>query len=377
MAVSLLHVFPSFAPGGIQMRLRTLAAGLDKPWQHQVVALDGDTSAFDAPGWPRSVSLAEPAFEMPAGAGLVARIKAMRAWLATVKTDLLITYNWGAIEWALAARFEKALPHLHSESGFGPDEAFSLNKKRSLFRRFVLPGSDGVLLCSQTLMAIAKTTWRLPEKRVHFVPDGIDLERFSKVNTQPISLFEDGDVIVGCVAPLRGEKNLTALLRSFDAAWRENTGLRLAIAGDGAERSALEAAAAKLPSAQHIKFLGFLGDIERFYAGIDICALSSDTEQLPNSILQAMAMELPIAAFGVGDIPHMVADGNQRFLPERRDEAGLTKAIARLAAKPELREALGQSNQQKCAQTYGQAQMVAGYERHITQALSQKGTLAA
>ncbi|MGD1955134.1 MAG: hypothetical protein ACFBZ9_07855, partial [Sphingomonadales bacterium] len=91
MAVSLLHVFPSFAPGGIQMRLRTLAAGLDKPWQHQVVALDGDTSAFDAPGWPTPASLAEPAFQLPAGAGLVARINATRAWLATLTPDLLTT----------------------------------------------------------------------------------------------------------------------------------------------------------------------------------------------------------------------------------------------------------------------------------------------
>lgn len=371
----LLHVFPSFSAGGIQMRLATIVAGLPAHWMHDVLALNGDYSAFDGGQWPSHIARAD--IVAPSSGNIFSRVVSIRQQVLAHNPDVLITNNWGAMEWAIAARLSSKIPHIHTESGFGPDEATTLNTKRSRIRRFVLPGAHAVLLCSQTLVEIARTQWHLPQARTLFVPDGIDLSRFGSENIAPMALAFKADVapktIVGCVAPLRAEKNLTALLDAFEIAWQADQSLGLAIAGDGSERSDLEAHARGLPCADSILFTGFLSDIERFYASIDLCALSSDTEQLPNSILQAMAARRPIAAFGVGDVALMVAPENASYIVPRRDVAGLASAISTLAADPKLRAAVGTANGQHCQAHYGQAAMVAAYQSAIETVLRQVG----
>jgi glycosyltransferase involved in cell wall biosynthesis len=376
MSPHVLHVFPSFAPGGIQMRLATVLRGLPESWRHSVLALDGVYSALEAGAWPSNVTPVMDGMEGPAlevRGGLLKRTLYTRRFIEGTGANLVITNNWGSIEWALAARTLSNVGLIHTESGFGADEAFHLNPKRGLFRRFILPGAEAILLCSQTLVEIARETWRLPATKVHFVPDGIDLARFANPKTQPLDLpfaaAAEAPVVIGCVAPLRPEKNLTALLDAFHMASERNPGLALAIAGDGGERSALEAHARNLPCGDRIHFCGFLPEIERFLAAIDVCALSSDTEQLPNSILQAMCAGLPIAAFDVGDISRMVAPANTPFIVPRRDIAALSDAFLNLALKPKLRASLGAENAKKCAETYGESAMVKAYYRHMMHAL--------
>lgn len=358
------------------MRLATVLRGLPDSWRHSVLALDGVYSALEAGAWPSNITPLLDSSEGPAlkvSGGLMKRTLATRRWIKGSGANLVITNNWGSVEWALAARTLPSVGLIHTESGFGADEAFQLNAKRGLFRRLVLPGADAVLLCSQTLVEIARKTWRLPASKVHFVPDGIDIARFANPKTRPLELPLDtageAPLVIGCVAPLRPEKNLTALLDAFHMASERNPGLALAIAGDGGERSALEAHARNLPCADRIHFCGFLPEIERFLAAIDVCALSSDTEQLPNSILQAMCAGLPIAAFGVGDIARMVAPANSPFIVPRRDIAALSDAFINLARQPQLRADVGAGNAKKCAKTYGEAAMVDAYQQHMMRAL--------
>ncbi|MEO0410699.1 MAG: glycosyltransferase family 4 protein [Pseudomonadota bacterium] len=370
MDLDVLHVFPSFAPGGIQMRLKAITASLPQTWSHTVVALDGDYSAFDTPGWSSRVSPTAAALPQVSERGLVGRLRAIAQWLQRQNPDVLISNNWGAIEWGAATNFVRGLGHIHTESGFGSDEAFTLNPKRGWFRRIALQRSDSILLCSQTLVKIAREQWRLPEHKTQFLPDGIDLQRFCVDTATPMDLnLESGRVVIGCVAPLRAEKNLTALLEAFDQAWQRNHSLFLAVAGDGPEQSMLEAYAATLASSASIRFYGFLSHIERFFKAIDLCALSSDTEQLPNSVLQGMAMGLPIAAFAVGDIPLMTAPENRPYLPPRRDVAGLAAAFTALASDARKRDEVGAANKTKCASTYSQAQMAQAYKIVIEHAL--------
>lgn len=376
MSPHVLHVYPSFAPGGIQMRLAVILAGLPGDWRHSVLALDGDYAALDALSWPANVEQAARVRSIDGG--LVQRILSMRGVLKSIAADLVITNNWGSIEWALAARSARGVQLIHTESGFGADEAFQLNAKRGLFRRWVLPGADSVLLCSQTLVDIARSQWRLPQKTTHFVPDGIDLARFGDPDIKPLDLEFEADMalptIIGCVAPLRPEKNLIALLDAFHMASERDPNIRLAIAGDGGERARLEAHARQLPCRDKILFCGFVKRVERFYAAIDVCALSSDTEQLPNSVLQAMCARLPIVSFDVGDIMRMVSDENASYIVHRRDIAALSEALLELARAPAARQAIGAANARKCASTYGERDMVEAYGQHMLRALARTQT---
>src|SRR3546814_6853205 len=84
------------------------------------------------------------------------------------------------------------------------------------------------------------------------------------------------------------------------------------VAGDGVEGAELRRLAAQLGIAERTRFLGHVEDVPAVLRALDIFALSSDTEQMPNSLLQAMAAARPVAAVDVGDLSRLVAPEEDR-----------------------------------------------------------------
>jgi glycosyltransferase involved in cell wall biosynthesis len=280
--------------------------------------------------------------------------KRLRDW----RPDVLVTCNWGAIEFALA----NILPvtrHLHVVDGFGPEERTTQIPRRVLVRRIALSRTP-VVLPSRNLVRIATEVWKLPPKVIRYVPNGIDLARFAMDGTRRGS----AEPVIGTVAALRPEKNISRLLRGF-ATLKAG---RLVIVGDGPERPALEALAATLGVSQRVRFAGHHQDTAPFYAGFDIFALSSDTEQMPLSVLEAMAAGLPVVATDVGDVRLMLAAENLPFVTRLDDDApgglfggALAGALAGLITDPDLRRRIGLANLEKARRDFDQAAMFATY----------------
>jgi glycosyltransferase involved in cell wall biosynthesis len=99
---------------------------------------------------------------------------------------------------------------------------------------------------------------------------------------------------------------------------------------------------------------------QALYAGFDVFALSSDTEQMPLSVLEAMAARLPVAATDVGDVRGMLAEANGRFVVPR-DDAALAEALSGLLRDPARRRAIGADNRAKAERDYDQATMFAAW----------------
>jgi glycosyltransferase involved in cell wall biosynthesis len=222
-----------------------------------------------------------------------------------------------------------------------------------LTRRLVLARST-VILPSRNLRGIATDIWHLNPRRVHYVPNGIDLDRFAAGGRVPT-----GDPAIGTITGLRREKNLARLLQAFRQV-ADMSPARLIIAGDGSERSALEAQAAGLGLGHRVQFTGHLDDPAPLYRSIDVFTLSSDTEQMPLSVLEAMAACLPVAATDVGDIASMVAAENRPFITPL-DDTALAKAITSLVSDPALRQRVGAANRAKAVAEFGQAGMIAAW----------------
>ena len=273
----------------------------------------------------------------------------------------MLTHNWGSIDWALANLASvRRVPHIHAEDGFGPEERARQLPRRVWTRRLALRRAL-VVLPSRTLFEIARHQWRLPAPRLHYVPNGIDLARFIHRARQPPPKawgLSDGSFVIGTVAALRPEKNLARLIEAVAHARRRGAnGLRLVIAGEGAERPALERLAASILEPGGVAFLGHLSDPAPIYDHFDAFALSSDTEQMPLSLLEAMASGLPVAATDVGDVPSMVADVNRPFVTPC-DTTALGDALAGLAADPKRARAIGAANRARVSREYDQAQMI-------------------
>jgi len=136
--------------------------------------------------------------------------------------------------------------------------------------------------------------------------------------------------------------------------------LRLVVAGSGSERSSLERLAAELGIAERVIFTGRTAP-ESVLGTFDILALSSDTEQMPNALLEAMAASRAIAAVDVGDVKGIVCEDNRDFVVPRDDIRAFAAAIATLLRDPERRRTLGLKNRERVATTFSQERMFAAY----------------
>ena len=336
--------------GGPQVRFCKVVAALGGAYRHSVFSMDG---VYDcAERLPASADVAFPRIGMRKGA-TVANVLGFARALATIRPDILLTHNWGTIEWAMANHLARRR-HLHIEDGFGPEERSGQIRRRVLTRRLFLRRST-VIVPSRTLHDIATRIWRLPERHLHYIPNGIDLDAYRRRASPP----DIDAMVVGTVAALRAEKNIARLIRAF-AMLPKDASIRLLVAGDGPERPRLEALAAELHLGDRVSFLGHTTDVPAVLSRCGAFALSSDTEQMPLSVLEAMASGLPVVATDVGDVRAMLAEENAPFVVPP-DDAALAACLTELAGDPALRARLGAANRSKAERDFGEHRMFDAY----------------
>ncbi|MGD0429512.1 MAG: glycosyltransferase [Acetobacteraceae bacterium] len=357
----IVHVFPTFAVGGAQVRFAALANHFGTQFRHIVVALDGETACRERldPG----LDISFPCVEAPKHA-MLANAWTFRSLLRRWRPDLLVTGNWGAIEFAIA-NLPPLSRHLHVVDGFGPEENESQLLRRMLVRRLVLARGK-VVVPSRSLEQIAIETWKLPARVVRYVPNGIDLARFSLgadachgLRGARSAVPPNGPLVIGTIAALRAEKNVARLIRAF-ASVVSHTPARLVIVGNGDERASLAALAAELGVVDRVTFAGYRVDTPALYAGFDLFALTSDTEQMPLSVIEAMASGLPVVSTDVGDVRAMLAVENAAYVGAR-DDAVMSALLAKLLASPEDRARIGAANRAKAQRDFDQATMFSGW----------------
>ena len=349
----LLHAFPSFQLGGAQARFIELANALGPGFRHTIVAMD---NCFDAGErlQPQVRWTAQPLPVVKGGA--LANRGAFRQVLRQLQPDLLLSHNWGSIEWA-AANLPRLCPQLHIEDGFGPDEARQQLPRRVWTRHALLGwGRVPLVVISRQLEHLALQAWRLPRQRVHFIANGVALP-----DTAPAPVPAAGAVLrIGTLAGLRPEKNIARLVRAF-AHLRRTHAARLVIVGGGPLLPDLQQLAQQLGVAQDVEFTGYLRQPGVQLQTFDLFALSSDTEQLPIAMLEAMALGLPVLATAVGDVPTIlapVAPGNH-CPPDDDAFAQLLRQVVQARAQWPTWGALGR---EQVRRHYAKADMLAQWQ---------------
>ena len=345
---TLLHVFSTFAVGGQQTRFASIANYFGRQYRHVVIAMDGRTACRERLDPALDLSF----MDVPVLQGrTLGNVLPFRRLLLAMRPHALFTYNFGTIDWVIA-NLDGQVRQVHVEDGFGPEERDRQLPRRVWLRRLLLRRKQ-VVVPSQTLLRIARDQWRLP--RVQYLPNGVDLVRFAGPAPAPVPAPVQHGLVVGTVAAVRAEKNLGRLVRAM-------VGLpaRLVVVGDGPERAGLEALALKL--GVEAQFTGALADPASMLRTFDVFALSSDTEQMPLSLLEAMAAGKPVATTAVGDVRAMLPPDNQPYVVPLTDDA-LHGALAALLADPVLRSRVGAANRARAGAAYDQQAMFAGWAR--------------
>lgn len=364
--VRILHLHSSFNLGGQEARTVRLMNHFGGQAEHVVLsAVAGAYGARDA--IDKKVKVSFPGDDSPSLAGMpgMGRYRKLAAYMK--KFHLVLSYNWGAMDGVMAhtllSRSMGLPPLIHHEDGFNHDEIDRLKKRRNWFRTIALQRTDALVVPSKTLEDIARTAWHQPLEKICRFPNGIDIAHFNRRPQRgsfPGFVQRDGETVVGTIAGLRTVKNLPRLVRAVAAA---GPNIRLAIAGDGPERAAIMAEATRMGIADRVMMPGFLRDPARYIRLFDIFALSSDSEQYPISLIEAMASELPVVATDVGDVRNIVSRENLPFIVPRTDEDGLANAIRSLANDEQLRKTIGDANRHLATSQYDETTMLARYRQ--------------
>lgn len=150
-------------------------------------------------------------------------------------------------------------------------------------------------------------------------------------------------VIVGCVANYKRGKGLELLLEAFARVARSSPRAHLVLIGEGPLRAVLERRASEPDLAGRATLAGAIPDPRRHYFAVDIAVLASETEGLPNVLLEAAAAGRPLVATDAGASREIVIDGTTGILAPIGDEAAISAALERLVEAPDLRAELGRN----------------------------------
>ncbi|MEW9855035.1 glycosyltransferase [Novosphingobium sp. M1R2S20] len=370
----ILHLHSSFDRGGKELRAARLMNAFGRGIQHDVVsAVPGALGAASA--IERGIRVEYPdAFPSLSGKPTPRRLQGLAA--AMKPYDLILTYNWGAMDAVMAHTvfrdFVGLPPLIHHEDGFNEDEATRLKPTRNWYRRIALGRASALVVPSRKLKAVALGPWQQPPGRVQLIPNGISLSAYARkpaANALPRIVKRPGELWLGTLAGLRTVKNLPRLVRAFAALpepWQ------LVIVGEGPERENIKAQAVASGVADRVHLPGFAPDPAKAVGLFDIFALSSDSEQFPISVVEAMAAGVPIASPAVGDVTDMVSVENRDFICAPHDDEALAQVLGHLASDAKTRASVGAANRAHARAHYDEERMIAAYRQIYARALGRE-----
>lgn len=187
----------------------------------------------------------------------------------------------------------------------------------------------------------------MPASRVTVVPNFVEESAFEAPTAGVIEGWRRAygvaadDEVVGIIANLHAIKDHPTLLRAFARVVSERPRARLVIAGDGADRGALEQLAESLGIGNRVSFTGRVAQRPSMHWLFDVSVLSSRGEGFPNSIVEAMSAGRPVVSTAVGGVPDVVVDGETGILVPPASPESMADAILALLRDPARRATMG------------------------------------
>jgi sugar transferase (PEP-CTERM/EpsH1 system associated) len=344
-----VHVTPQLDMGGMEKLLVEFARHADRcRFQLQFISLGTRgclAEEIDACGWPVAELGKRPGLRM----SLVVRLaRLFRQW----RPDVVHTHNNPSLIYAApAARLAGVRAAVHTRHGQGPHAS----RREMAACRFAARLVNRVVCVSDDSAGISAREG-IPGRRLCRIWNGIDVARFRYTGPRP-----DGPVVmVGRMVPL---KDVGTLLQAAALAVREDPSFELHVAGDGECLSALKEQSSALGLQRHVRFLGLVRDVPALLAQASLFVLPSLSEGISLTLLEAMAVGLPIITTPVGGNPEVVVDGHTGLLIPVQRPAELAQAMLRLRRNPAEGRRMGAAGRRRVEEHFEIRGMVREYER--------------
>ena len=294
----------------------------------------------------------------------------VRLWrlLRRLKPAIVHTRNLGTVDlqWVAAASGVKR--RVHGEHGWDAADVRGNNPRNLLIRRACRSVIQRYVAMSRDLAAWLQSAVHVPANRITQIYNGVDTQRFSNEGSVPSDLpwstASDRPFVFGTVGRLDAVKNQLQLLDAFGSLDSDSRArCRLLLVGNGAMEATLKERAAQLGIMSSVWFAGARNDIPELMRAMDVFVLPSLNEGISNTILEAMASQLPVIAAAVGGNPELIANEATGILYESTQVASLAQAMLRYYRDPQLAHRHGTAGRERVVDCFSLNSMVAGYLR--------------
>ncbi|MBI3802815.1 MAG: glycosyltransferase family 4 protein [Nitrospirae bacterium] len=357
--MKILHTEASLAWGGQEIRILTEAKGFVKRGHTVVVAAPPDALIF-----ARAQEAGLPTEAVPMQkSGYPAAVKGLLEVIEKHQIDLVHTHSsrdsWLGL---FAARFSGRRPRLirtrHLSTPVG----------RSWLSTWLYRRPDRIITTGEATRRLLIEESGLAPERIISIPTGVDLGHF-----QPVPPAA-GVPAVGMVAFLRDWKGHTYFIDAAREVLRKMPEAAFYIVGDGPEEERLRSLLDRINLTDRIEMLGYQTDIRAVLSRLDIVVLTSyANEGVPQSLLQAMAMEKPVIGTTVGGIPEVIEEGVNGYLIPPRDSDACAAKILELIQQPALRAAMGRAGRARVEKEFSFDRMLDQVETVYHAALERGG----
>ena len=276
--------------------------------------------------------------------------------------DIVHTHTWGTVcEGLIAAKLARVPVIIHGEHG-----TIQQQKRNIYVQRYLWDMADQVLSVSNTHRDRLSKTIGYPKSKIKVIMNGVDTERF-QVDGQNKSVrkkfgIRKDEIIVGTVGRLVPVKNQTLLIHAFGEVSKSCSTCKLVLVGDGLLKEELSLLAFSLGISDKVIFLGQRYDIPNILKVLDIFVLSSISEGMSNTILEAMSSGLPVIATHVGGNPEIVKNNETGILVASDNKEAMTSAIISMIEDPQKRKKMGRCGRKLAKDKFSLRAMVNNYE---------------
>jgi glycosyltransferase involved in cell wall biosynthesis len=391
--VKIVRIIARLNVGGPARHVALLNAGLDARGHRTVLVhgnVDPDEASLEALAANlgiRRVRVDDLGRRVRPGSDLVAWMQLVRL-IRAEQPDVVHTHTakagtlgrLAALAYNATRRRSRRALVVHTFHGHVLHGYFSpaLNRAIRLTERALAAAADVIVTISPRQRAdIVERFAVASASKTVVVPLGLDLDALLAARLHATGLrgelgATNDDVIVGYAGRMVPVKDLDTLVRGFAHAHGRARGLRLVIAGDGPERRAVEALAASLGVADRTHFIGWTDDLPRFYAALDIFALSSVNEGTPVAAIEAMAAARPVVATDVGGVADVVETEVTGLLVPPRSPDAFGDALVRMAADARMRRDMGLAGRHRARERYSRMRLIDDIERLYARELERK-----
>lgn len=238
------------------------------------------------------------------------------------------------------------------------------SRSRQRVERWLAPWIKQFVCVSQSVADFCEQTAGLPREKLTVIPNGVDVAKFR--DTQPADGASLGLPTVRryfiSIGRLDRQKGFDWLLPQLPRIFAERPDYDLLLVGEGPERGRLQTQAAELGIRERVHFLGWRGNIPQLLKLADLLLLPSRWEGMPNVLLEAMAAGLPAVTTNVEGAAEILGSLAPRQLIAKEAAAAFTESVLAFAASTELRQTVGQANNQRVARHFSLAVLATAYE---------------